>query len=171
MVTATPIIAMGENVSPNIKNAPNDANIGADDCIRTDLRGPIVTYAANSPKSPIPSPTTPLKPIQNHCPLLARGTSVPSRTTWAHPRNPMAIIVRYALTLKEPNLLPADVNKRELNVQKHEVRIAADSPTMFESKFLTFRLDQDDQYDLKPFPRMMHITFGTRMNKNKALDN
>jgi hypothetical protein len=50
----------------------------------------------------------------------------------------MAIIVRYALTLNEPNLLPADVNKRELNVQKHEVRIAADSPTKFESKFLTF---------------------------------
>jgi hypothetical protein len=54
----------------------------------------------------------------------------------------MAIIVRYALTLNEPNLLPAAVKKRELNVQKHEVRIAADSPIRFESKFLTFRIKQ-----------------------------
>jgi hypothetical protein len=50
----------------------------------------------------------------------------------------MAISVRYALTLNEPNLLPAEVKKRELNVQKHEVRIAADSPTTFESKIPHF---------------------------------
>ena len=50
----------------------------------------------------------------------------------------MAIIVRYALTLNEPNFFPADVKNRELNVQKHEVRIAADSPMRFDSKFVTF---------------------------------
>ncbi len=59
----------------------------------------------------------------------------------------MAIIVRYALTLKEPNLLPADVNKRELNVQRHEVRIAADSPIKFDSKFVTF-LDQTNTFHM-----------------------
>lgn len=50
----------------------------------------------------------------------------------------MAIIVRYALTLNEPNLLPAVVNRIELAVQKHEVRIAADSPIRFVSKFPHF---------------------------------
>jgi hypothetical protein len=55
------------------------------------------------------------------------------------------------LTLNEPSLLPADVKKRELAVQRHEVRIAADSPMRAEFKFLTFRLDQHDSCDLKPF--------------------
>jgi hypothetical protein len=63
----------------------------------------------------------------------------------------MAIIVRYALTLNEPNLLPADVKRIELAVQKHEVRIAADSPMRFVSKFLTFELDQHNSDNLKPF--------------------
>jgi hypothetical protein len=65
----------------------------------------------------------------------------------------MAIIVRYALTLNEPNLLPADVKRIELNVQRHDVRIAADSPMRLESKFLTVRLTQNGPDDLKPFPR------------------
>jgi len=65
----------------------------------------------------------------------------------------MAIIVRYALTLNEPNLLPADVKRIELNVQKHDVRIAADSPMRLESKFLTVRLGQNDPDNLKPFLR------------------
>ena len=65
----------------------------------------------------------------------------------------MAIIVRYALTLKEPNLLPADVKKMQLNVHKHDVRIAADSPMTLESKGLTVRLGQNDPDNLKPFPR------------------
>ena len=84
----------------------------------------------------------PLRPIQNHCPLLARGNRVPSKTTCAQSRSPMAINERYALTLNEPNLLPAEVKRRELAVQKHDVRIAADSPMRFGSKFFTFRLDR-----------------------------
>jgi hypothetical protein len=119
----------------------------------------MVTYAANNPKSPMPSPTMPLKPIQNHCPLLARGSRVPSKTTCVQARSPIAIIVRYALTLNEPNLLPADVKRIELNVQKHEVRIAADSPTRFESKFLTVRLEQNYQDNLKPFPTHVQFKF------------
>ena len=78
---------------------------------------------------------------------------VPNKMTCAQTRSPIAIIVRYALTLNEPNLLPADVKKIELAVQKHDVRIAADSPTRFESKFLTFRSDQHKPDDLKPFSR------------------
>ena len=65
----------------------------------------------------------------------------------------MAIIVRYALTLKEPNLLPADVKKMQLNVHKHDVRIAADSPMTLESKGFTVRLGQNDPDNLKPFLR------------------
>jgi hypothetical protein len=65
----------------------------------------------------------------------------------------MAITVRYALTLKEPNLLPADVKRIELKVQRQDVRIAADSPIRLESKFLTVRLTQNSPDDLKPFPR------------------
>lgn len=47
----------------------------------------------------------------------------------------------------------------ELNVQKHEVRIAADSPTRFESKFLTVRLEQNYQDNLKPFPPYVQFMF------------
>jgi hypothetical protein len=63
----------------------------------------------------------------------------------------MAIIVRYTLTVNEPNLLPAAVKKRQLAVQRHEVRIAAESPVRFEFKFLTVRVDQHDSCNLKPF--------------------
>jgi hypothetical protein len=81
----------------------------------------------------------------------------------------MAIIVRYALTLKEPNLLPADVNKRELNVQRHEVRIAADSPIKFDSKFVTFLVQtQHVPYDFKPFQLLMPIIFSKRTEKNQT---
>jgi len=38
----------------------------------------MITNAANNPKSPIPKPTMPLKPIQNHCPLLAEGKILPN---------------------------------------------------------------------------------------------
>ncbi len=60
-------------------------------------------------------------------------------------------MVRYTLTLNEPNLLPADVKKRQLAVQRHEVRIAAESPIRSEFKFLTVRLDQHGSCNLKPF--------------------
>jgi len=52
-------------------------------------------------------------------------------------RNAMAMIVLYALTLKAPIFLPADVKKSELMVQRNEVAIAALSPTTPESKLLT----------------------------------
>lgn len=69
----------------------------------------------------------------------------------------MAINVRYALTLNEPNLLPADVKRIQLNVHKHDVRIAADSPMRLESKFLTVRLGQNDPDNLKPFPQRAQL--------------
>jgi hypothetical protein len=65
----------------------------------------------------------------------------------------MAITVRYALTLNEPNLLPADVKRIELNVHRQDVRIAADSPMTLEFKLLTVRLRQNGPDDLKAFPR------------------
>jgi hypothetical protein len=54
----------------------------------------------------------------------------------------MAINERYALTPNGPNLLPAEVKSRELAVQKHDVRTAADSPMRFGSILLTFELDR-----------------------------
>jgi hypothetical protein len=56
------------------------------------------------------------------------------------------------------------VKKIELAVQRHEVRIAADSPMRLESKFLTFRIDQHDSDDLKPFSPLMHFRL-TRVPK------
>ena len=93
----------------------------------------------------------PLKPSQSHCPVFARGSTVPSKTTCAQNKSPIAIIVRYTLTLNEPNLLPADVKNIQLAVQRHEVRIAAESPVRFEFKFLTVRVKQHDSCNLKPF--------------------
>jgi hypothetical protein len=61
------------------------------------------------------------------------------------------------LTLNEPNLLPADVKRTELNVQRHDVRIAADSPVRLESKLLTVRIAQNDPDNLKPFPQHMQF--------------
>jgi hypothetical protein len=78
----------------------------------------------------------------------------------------MAIIVRYALTPNEPNLLPAEVKRIELKVQRHDVRIAADSPTRPESKFLTVRIGQNGPDDLKPFPRC--VQFGQNSHHESA---
>lgn len=69
--------------------------------------------------------------------------------------------MRYALTLNEPNLLPADVKKIQLHVQKHDVRIAADSPMRLESKSLTVRLGQNYSADLKSFPQSAQFRFRT----------
>ena len=63
----------------------------------------------------------------------------------------MAIVVRNALTLNGPILLQADVNSKELHVQSTEVSTAADSPIKLESKFVTARLEQNSDDDLKPF--------------------
>jgi hypothetical protein len=60
------------------------------------------------------------------------------------------------------------VKKRELNVHKHEVSIAADSPTRFESKFLTVRLHQQHSDDLKPFSPFVQVRFRTAMNRKDA---
>jgi hypothetical protein len=65
----------------------------------------------------------------------------------------MAIVVRYAFTPNEPILLPADVKRIELPVQRHEVSIAAVSPTRLESKLLTDKLQQNNPDDLKSFHR------------------
>jgi hypothetical protein len=65
----------------------------------------------------------------------------------------MAIVVRYTFTPNEPILLPADVKRIELPVQRHEVNIAAVSPTRFEFKLLTDKLQQNKPDDLKSFHR------------------
>ncbi|MGD0028642.1 MAG: hypothetical protein ABSC91_06865 [Candidatus Bathyarchaeia archaeon] len=77
----------------------------------------------------------------------------PSKMMCAKTRSPMAIVVRIALTLNDPILLPADVNIIELPVQRHDVSTAADSPMRLESKFVTARLNQDNHDDLKSFQR------------------
>jgi hypothetical protein len=57
--------------------------------------------------------------------------------------SPTAIKVRYALTLSGPDFFPANVKKIELIVQQQEARIAADSPTKPEGKYLTLGLKRN----------------------------
>ncbi len=136
-VTAIPVMISGERISPSIKYAPNAAKIGDRDIIKTERLGPIITNAANNPKSPIPRPTIPLKPIQNHCSLLAVGNRLPRNMICVIPKRQTAISIRYALTLSEPIFLPADANSIELIVQRPAVTIAAVSPMRFGSMLFT----------------------------------
>jgi hypothetical protein len=69
--------------------------------------------------------------------LVARGTRVPRKIKCVTARRPIAMRVRYALTLSQPILLLADVKKMELMVQRREVTKAALSPTTAESIFFT----------------------------------
>jgi hypothetical protein len=85
----------------------------------------------------MPNPTIPLNPIQNHCAVFASGTMVPRKIMCVAARRAIAIIVRYALTLSQPILLPADVKKIELTVQRNDVATAALSPITPGSKPLT----------------------------------
>jgi hypothetical protein len=142
-VTAIPSIDSSEKVSPSIKYAPADANIGDKSCRSNERLGPIAKYAAKTAESPIPIPTIPLRPIQNHCSLLATGNNSPIKTTCAQTMSPTAIKVRYALTLSGPDFFPANVKKIELIVQQQEARIAADSPTKPEGKYLTLGLKRN----------------------------
>jgi len=137
-VMAIPRMAMTDSDSSSMKYAANAVKMGAEACIRTVRLGPMVTYAAKRPKSPMPSPIMPLRPTQSHWPLFASGRIVPSSATCAAIRSPMAIVVRMVFTLNAPNFLPAEVKKRLLAVQRQDVRIAADSPIVLGFKFFTF---------------------------------
>lgn len=68
--------------------------MGDDACISRVRRGPMVTYAANRPKSPMPSPTMPLRPIQNHWALLAAGSRTPRKMKCVDIRSMMAMVER-----------------------------------------------------------------------------
>ena len=136
-VITIPAMIIGERISPRIKYALNAAKIGDRDIIKTERLGPIITKAANNPKSPIPRPTIPLKPIQNHCSLLAAGNKPPRNMMCVIPKRQTAIMIRYALTLSEPIFLPADAKSIELIVHRHDVTIAAVSPMRFGSMVLT----------------------------------
>jgi hypothetical protein len=48
-------------------------------------------YAANNPESPIPNPTIPLDPIQNHWVLVATGKKLSIKRKCVAKRKPTAI--------------------------------------------------------------------------------